>query len=403
MVLSYKTLIILTLGVFSLIASFSIAYSIRSEEIHRLENMVTTHESTYSAQREQLKYRSSSSNSATDHALVNKDFALHPSLTDHSDEEFKALLDSHFHISQSGFGNVTSAIYILKNWAETAPLSAINYCTKNKNASLYIPAVISSWAQVDEASATQWVEANSPCNSHENYQRNLIEGIAEHSTTRATQKALELPTQTQRANALYGVVAHVTEGGATQVEHWLKSLNDNELSSQMTACIMESLYSSNPQEAEKWIQMIGPNNSLTRSTAIHHYVTNLTWSSPDTAENWITQLPEQERKNALLSFVSTFAQTDTYSAADWLDSNSAHKNYQELLHNFSLGASIKDPIFSLNYAIEIESVQHRQEALTQALNTIERAHPEKLPIWLEENELPSEFDTTIERILNQLQ
>lgn len=136
-----------------------------------------------------------------------------------------------------------------------------------------------------------------------------------------------------------------------------------------------------PEEALRWA-----NTSLTnadeRNRAVETAIGRMAASSPEKAAAAVAALPQDQRRGAMESLVTSWASSDLTAAAAWLDKQPAGPDKDASLRRFARQMASDDPQSAMAWANNISDAKEKQRAMESVARQWMRADPTAARAWI---------------------
>ena len=286
---------------------------------------------------------------------------------------------------------------LLHAWGKVDPLGAISYAQANSRSDHAVKEVLASWSTNNPNAALAWARENHEGDKANPYLVGIIGGLADSNPTLATQVLQELPFSKERGEALGSLIPHIAQLGVEGANSWLSGIEDPKLVGGASAYLADHFSKQDPVMGAQWASSIADDEA--RQRAISEVVDNWADKDPAAAQTWIETLSPQDQLTAGPEFVSSYASQDANAAADWLDSQSNSENYQDLLREFTNGATRSDPVLALNYGNELDDDSSRSRTVGRALWTLYKQDKDSARNWIDNNDLPERVQRYVGRMM----
>lgn len=285
------------------------------------------------------------------------------------------------------FGNARGEFeMILRGWAKTDPLAALDYTVNQLNDRGQTALVLASWAGRDAAAAERWAIANHAGDGANPYLAAVIRGIAAYDVTRASQLAESMPRSRERGEAMESITRALLVQGDAAAMAYPQTIQDPDLRAGYVAMISDRLADRDAQKAASWLASMNDPQAQTRGA--HEVAEALARQDVSGAADWVRKLDPAAQAEAARAVVEPMSASDITGTAKWVSTLAGIPNYDRVVEEFVWSCDQRAPEQSAAWIQGISDMNQRTRLYHRMLGEWARRDPNAVRNWVASNEVP---------------
>ena len=291
---------------------------------------------------------------------------------------------------------------LLLRWGELDGRSALAFAFEHSehwNLEAAVSSALAGWSKSDPESAWDWTVENPGAGPFQSERINaVIREISQDNPQIGFSLAASVANEALRTSALKTVADHLfaTDQFRDRLS-WFSDLPESSVR-QITIDHIARLWSRyEPLYAAEWVLDISENRS--NSMALTTIASNWAASDPQRAAQWAVALPAgAARVSSVAAVVDSWLRAgDTAVAAEWLNRQPSHPDYDRAVKQVALTVMSEDPEAAMTWAESITEDRLREVTVTMVASRWMMRDPESATAYLETAELSYPPETVILR------
>jgi hypothetical protein len=300
-------------------------------------------------------------------------------------DEFAAVADQYREMEH--FGNSRGEYdIILRGWAKTDPLAALEYTTKNPNSRENSSIVLAAWAGNDAAGAEQWALAQHKGDGANPWLASVIRGIAVHDLDHATRLAETMPSSRERGEAMDAITRALFVQGTDAALAFPASILDPQLRAGFIDNIARRLASKDAAKAADWLAS-NPDADIQSRTA-RAVGEELVSQNPAAASAWLKKLSPAAQAEAARGIIPRMSSGDIEGTARWVTSLNGIPNYDRVVEEFIWSCDQRAPEQSAAWIQGVANEEQRTRLYHRMLGEWAKRDAAAVKNWLANNPVP---------------
>ncbi|MFK7912668.1 MAG: hypothetical protein AB8B93_02035 [Pseudomonadales bacterium] len=203
-------------------------------------------------------------------------------------------------------------------WASSDPAAAMQAATAIANGSLRQSVqgqIAMEWARQDPDTAFEWVRTRQGTARRQQMVQQMFQVFASADPVAAQQRAEQLSGSNQ-VRAMLGVLGPLAVADQRAAAQWVETLKSPRLRMDAIQTMTLSLAQHAPDSAEEWIATLPEQDGQLADMLLSSILVN---TDPDRAARRVASLEDpQRRQNAASNLVGNWARQDVDATADWI-------------------------------------------------------------------------------------
>ena len=300
-------------------------------------------------------------------------------------DEFAAVADQYREMEH--FGNSRGEYdIILRGWAKTDPLAALEYTAKNPNNRENSSIVLSAWAGNDAAAAEQWAIAQHKGDGANPWLASVIRGIAVNDLDHATRLAATMPSSRERGDAMDAITRALFVQGTDAALAYPASILDPQLRAGFIDNIARRLASKDAAKAADWLAS-NPDADIQSRTA-RAVGEALVSQDPAAAGAWLKKLSPAAQSEAARGIIPRMSSGDIEGTARWVTSLNGIPNYDRVVEEFIWSCDQRAPEQSAAWIQGVANEEQRTRLYHRMLGEWAKRDAAAVKNWLTNNQVP---------------
>jgi hypothetical protein len=284
---------------------------------------------------------------------------------------------------------------LYETWAQQDPRTALLALQRSADYQpAFLAAVLQAWAQKEPGAAAAHFGRLS-ASQQRHCLPSWIAGWAAVDPSAAYQHVHSLPDETQRDQAMQGILSAQLLKAPSQAIAWVQSLPKVEQES-LNHSLASQLVLSDPISAEGYLDA-QPQLALgiqgMRSLALHHYKTTgkppIDWA--------LKQKHPRNQADALGVAMGLWTKSDPTAAATWLNQQDPGPQRDAIVTAFAHEVALQAPASAMEWAETMEQPEDRQATIEQILARWHQLDPLAAKTWAEANRQADAYQGVADR------
>jgi hypothetical protein len=276
---------------------------------------------------------------------------------------------------------------ILRGWAKTDPLSALDYVDQHGNSRAARATILSTWAGKDAAAAERWALDHHQGDGPNPHLAAVIQGIAAHDLQHASRLAQGMPQSRERGEAVEAITRALMMQGTAAATAFPASIEDDMLRGGFVSSIANRLAAKDPAMAATWISTLGESDQARAARSVG---AALARTDSAGATRWVESLQPEAKAEAARGVIPVMSSADITGTAQWVSGLAGTPNYDRVVEEFVWSCNTRAPEQSAAWIQGVSNPEQQRRLYHRMLGEWARNDASAVKQWVMTNNVPQD-------------